>query len=62
MSIVTILFLANLISLIATVWIDQGVLKGRIEKLPGFGPFLEVWTLITIFSVPVWLVYLLFTV
>lgn len=61
MDIVTKLFLANIVGLVATAWIDKKVLKDKLEKLPGFSTCLEVWTLITIFSIPTWLLYIIVT-
>jgi hypothetical protein len=61
MDIVTKLFLANIAALAITAWIDKGLLKDKLEKLPGFGTFLEVWTLVTLLSIPVWLLYIIVT-
>lgn len=61
MDIYTKLFLANMVGLVFTAWIDKGVLKDKLEKLPGFGTFLEIWTLITILSIPTWLLYIIIT-
>ena len=61
MDIVTKLFLANLVGIVSIAWLDKKVLKDKLEKLPGFGTLLEVWTLITILTIPVWLVYFVVT-
>lgn len=61
MDIVTKLFLANIVGLVATAWVDKKVLKDKLEKLPRFGTFLEVWSLITLLSIPVWLLYIIVT-
>jgi len=61
MDIVTKLFLANLVGIVSIAWLDKKVLKDKLEKLPGFGTLLEVWTLITILSIPAWLVYFVVT-
>ncbi len=61
MDIVTKLFLANLVGIVSIAWLDKKILKDKLEKLPGFATLLEVWTLITILSVPTWLVYCVVT-
>ncbi|EGG99253.1 hypothetical protein imdm_1331 [gamma proteobacterium IMCC2047] len=61
MDIVTKLFLANLVGIISIAWLDKKVLKDKLEKLPGFGTLLEVWTLMTILTIPAWLVYFVVT-
>ena len=61
MDIYTKLFLANFVGMVSTAWIDKGVLKDGLEKLPGFGVFLELWALVTILSIPAWLFYIIVT-
>ena len=61
MDLYTKLFLANLVGMITTAWVDKSLLKDKLEKLPGFGTFLEAWTLVTILSIPVWLIYIIVT-
>lgn len=61
MDLYTKLFLANLVGMITTAWVDKSLLKDKLEKLPGFATLLEVWALITLLSIPVWLVYIIVT-
>ena len=61
MDIYTKLFLANIAGLVTTAWLDKKVLKDKLEKLPGFGTLLEVWAIITLLSIPTWLVYIIVT-
>tara|TARA_R110002049_G_scaffold246665_4_gene420771 strand:+ start:1592 stop:1780 length:189 start_codon:yes stop_codon:yes gene_type:complete len=61
MDIYTKLFLANFVAVVSTALMDKIVLKDKLEKLPGFSVLLELWTLVTILSIPVWLVYIIVT-
>lgn len=61
MDIYTKLFLANLVAIIATLAIDMAFLDDALEKATIGGVLLGYWVLIGVLSIPVWLIYQIFT-
>ena len=59
MDIYTKVFLANMVVIITTLIVDRKLLEDSIEK--SFNIPMGMWCILSLFSIPAWLVYVIMT-
>ena len=57
----TKLFLANMVAMLFTAGMDRNIFNDGIEKLPVIGVTMQCWCFLSLFTVPIWLFYIIIT-